>query len=352
MSENFTFRRYKNGDFEDYKNLYLDVYSNKIDEAFFNWKNVKNPIVNNEPIIYLIFNEDNKLIGSNSFFPGKMTYNGIEYLGVQSGDTMVTKEYRGKGLFQKVIKYAMDDLNKNGFSFIYGFANKNSHPGFVKLGFDTLCKVNTYIKILSYERVLTEKKGNIPGIRVVGRAADALISLISGSGKGDYIVEATDKFDDNTCSFINMIYNEGYYNGLVHQIKNKGFIEWKYDQKPYSKYDHITIRKDGVILAAFIVRIDESVGRKTGDIVEYFIRDRNSLVQYFKVLEKYYRKKSMNFISIWDISNNEVQNMGVKNKYIRREDEIFFIVKPLNDNLEFMSNMNIWHAVSGDSDTV
>ena len=91
-------------DLHEYKKLYFSVYSVEIADNFFYWKILKNPHRDNEVLIYLVLNENGEIIGANSFFPAKITFQSREFLIVQSGDTMVSKDYRRRGLFKKILK--------------------------------------------------------------------------------------------------------------------------------------------------------------------------------------------------------------------------------------------------------
>lgn len=62
----------------------------------------------------------------------------------QTVDTCVLERYRGMGLFRKITNYELGLLGSE--TFVYGFPNVNSYPGYVKMGwqvqrlFKTLCR--------------------------------------------------------------------------------------------------------------------------------------------------------------------------------------------------------------------
>jgi hypothetical protein len=51
---------------------------------------------------------------------------------VQSGDTMTHKNHMGKGLFITLARKTYELAAAEGASFVFGFPNENSYPGFVK----------------------------------------------------------------------------------------------------------------------------------------------------------------------------------------------------------------------------
>jgi len=54
---------------------------------------------------------------------------------LQSVDTLTDRDYRGKGLFIKLASQLYDEASRQGYSYVYGFPNESSGPGFFnKLG--------------------------------------------------------------------------------------------------------------------------------------------------------------------------------------------------------------------------
>ncbi|MBL7893954.1 MAG: GNAT family N-acetyltransferase [Bacteroidia bacterium] len=78
-------------------------------------------------------------------FPIKVKYQNKEYLAAQSGDTMTHPNHRGKGLFITLAKMTYDLSKQEGVSFVFGFPNENSYPGFVKkLDWNHYADINNY----------------------------------------------------------------------------------------------------------------------------------------------------------------------------------------------------------------
>ena len=65
-------------------------------------------------------------------FPIRASYDGKDMIIAQSGDTMTDPDHRKKGLFTKLAKETYDFAGKNGISFVFGFPNEFSYPGFKK----------------------------------------------------------------------------------------------------------------------------------------------------------------------------------------------------------------------------
>ncbi|MBU3144786.1 GNAT family N-acetyltransferase [Clostridium sp. CF012] len=344
MEENFLYRKYINSDFHNYCELFENVYSHKIDKEFFEWKHNLKGSINKEPFIYLVFNETGNLIGANSFFESKFKQNNKIYNAVQSGDTMVHMDYRGKGLFKKIIQFAFVDLKNYGVDFIFGFANNNSHPGFVKLGFETLYKVNNYLKILNYELIIQKKLSRIPFANLIGKSIDTFKKSVHLAS--NYNITITASITKEITDFI----SSNISNDLA-QIKDSALLNWKYFEKPNSNYELLVIKKDSIIEGVFITRI-ESQGMKSAAVMEYFMKNQDDFHKILKAVIQYYRNKNIGYLGTWEIGSNVYKNALLKNHLIKRNLEIYFIVKLLNEKVTEVLDLNLWHIVNGDSDTV
>ncbi|WP_368487773.1 GNAT family N-acetyltransferase [Clostridium sp. BJN0013] len=345
MDDSFLFRKYSDDDFEDYKNLYKSVYCKNIDKNFFRWKHSMNMSINQNPIIYLVVNGEKKIIGASSFFVTKLVYNGNKYDVVQLGDTMVSKEYRGKGLFKKSIGFALEDLKNSGYNGIFAFANSNSYPGLLKLGFDSLYKINLYVKVLNYEAMLRGKLGDKPGLNIIGKVLNFYTKLPKYSGD-KFNIEEADLLQSNILSFINEA-NKNY----IHLDKNRDYIKWKYLDKPECRYETVLIKNEKSIYAVFVIRIDNICGRKSGKIVEYFSKENKETSTYFNLISNYYTNKGLDYIEMWDVGNEHLKRILKKNKFIKRKVKLYFIIKAFNEKLESINDLSLWRICGGDADT-
>ena len=356
MEEKFSFRKFKMEDLDDYKTLFSIVYSTTIEDDFFCWKNLKNPDRDNEALIYLVLNEKGKIVGANSFFPAKLTFQNREFLIVQSGDTMVSSEYRRRGLWKELLKYAMKDLKEKGYGAILGIPISNSLPGLKSMGFEVLYEMNRFIKVLNFKNVLTSKLQNVPGIRLLGRAVDFFYGLLSFR-KCDHLYDIQ-KYDlSDTSAFYDGVTSEveQYIVNItpdrIRSIKDKSYLRWKYNEKPNSKYEMIIVRDGHAIIAVLVVRVEEHLGNKSCKVVEYFVDKSDDLDVAMKYVLNDYKKSKFSYLSIWDFGDEIVKRAYRRNLFFKQDLDLYFTVKLLDDDLRFLYDLGLWHIVEGDADT-
>lgn len=111
--------------------LHFELYGNKISS---NYYSSKVEIGLGYGSVGFVALSKGKLIANYSVFLNKKSLNSKNLLLAQSGDTMVSHLFQGKGLFKNLATKTYKALDEMGVSCVYGFPNFNSAPGFRSLG--------------------------------------------------------------------------------------------------------------------------------------------------------------------------------------------------------------------------
>ena len=107
--------------------LFEICFTDKIDPSLWEWAYLKNPA--GEPIIAVAL-EDGDIIAHYAMIPMPFMRDNSTLQGYLSMTTMVHPNFRKYGLFVELANMAYSQASKN--SFVYGFPNANSLPGFKK----------------------------------------------------------------------------------------------------------------------------------------------------------------------------------------------------------------------------
>ncbi len=81
---------------------------------------------------YIAYSSEGEPAAFYGVYSQPLIINGKEVLAAQSGDTMTHKNHTGRGLFIRLAEMTYKLAKENSISFIFGFPNNNSYPGFVK----------------------------------------------------------------------------------------------------------------------------------------------------------------------------------------------------------------------------
>lgn len=100
-----------------------------------------------EKCIRLVALDDKKVVGFQTFFYWPYTFNNKIYNVFQSGNSIVHSDYRGKGIFGKLLKYIDGHKRELNIDFLIGFPVEQSYNSFIRKGwnnpFNLIWKVKT-----------------------------------------------------------------------------------------------------------------------------------------------------------------------------------------------------------------
>lgn len=336
--EKYNIKQFDMKYYQEYKNLFLDTFGHEITKDKFEKKNIRNPFLKGDPIIYLIFHGD-KVIGSNSFFPIEVNIYNTTYLGVQSGDSMISKEYRGKGLFNLILSHSLDSLNNLGYKFIIGLPNKNSYSRFLKLGFKSIDKLTIYSTIVNIKHI--NKLSSNKALKVISKL-EILNNLLKipryFKQYKNLTIEKFDLFEDDIFDFI---FKSKPSNSTT--INNtKEYLKWKYDEKGIVKYifrENMSNKTIGVLICS----IEEG---NSMDIIDYFLEPNSkyNLVHIVNTLSLYLSKnEKIGNLSIWNLNNKDTAKFKNSLGFVERDREIYYIYKNLSNDkdMHMLDNLPI-----------
>ena len=99
--------------------------------------------------IRIVALDNKKVVGFQSFFYWPYKYNSKVYNSYQSGNSIVHENYRGKGIFGKILRYTDENKNNLGVDFLIGFPVEESYNSFIKKGWINPFNLTWQVKTLS-----------------------------------------------------------------------------------------------------------------------------------------------------------------------------------------------------------
>lgn len=121
---------YRPGDETLILQLFELSFGKKMSLEYWNWRFLQNPFTS---IHYIDLMWDGDiLVGHYAVSPVEMIVEGKKVLTALSMTTMTHPEYSGKGIFTKLAESLYQRIAQDGFEFVWGFPNNNSHYGFIK----------------------------------------------------------------------------------------------------------------------------------------------------------------------------------------------------------------------------
>jgi len=237
--ENFIVMSPKNLDFGELVKLQQEAFSEIIEktgtsylfsEDYYRWK--YSPPAGDARIALL--RDSAGLVAANSMYPLDILANGEKIRGWQSCDTATLLRGRGKGYFMKCIGALKDELESEDLFF--GYPNRNSLPGLVKLGWSHHSDIRTWIRIL-------------PG----------------GKTAGHHFIEKLEKFTAEQDIFSCELAARS--KGAMLD-RNSIYMNWRYKMHPLHEYEAYGWREGVRLLGVLVLRRAKISGKELAIVME------------------------------------------------------------------------------------
>lgn len=329
------------------------------------WKYLKNPVIHDKPTVFGTFHKaSGKLIGIRPFLACNVVLNGRIFKAAQPGDTVVHPDFRGQGLFSQMNRIAIEELGKEGYDLFFNFPNRNSQPGYLKMGWKIVLKFDESIAFSDFSRVVKDTTNNsiykfLAKLMFISMSNLAKITekLINDTQLNSYKVNVNieDKYDD---SIENLWLSK--VNNRFRVRRDEKYLNWRFKERPDKAYEYWTIRRKGDLLAYVITTTSDRWGSKECQIVDFNFTEQD----YFFIILKEVLKsfsKTCNFVSILACTESDIfrrlNKLGFMHRfqfpYSLAMPDRNFLVRVVNPELlEYdLYDGAMWSLRSGDQDT-
>lgn len=217
------------------------------DTEFVRWKYYENPA--GEGRLYFAEDEHRGMIcGAYNVIAWDMLIGGRHVKCAQSVDTMVHPRCRGEGVFQKLFRFAADQLASENVPFIIGFPNHTAFSKFMKLGWRNPTHLRTFALVLDVRKFL-EKNGGMTR-RMAIRAGNCLLDYRNGrhcfrNGNKNLNISSVRSFDELPSGI--------HQSADVQTWRDAGFLEWRYVKRPKNTYEILKVSANGTSPLYFVL---------------------------------------------------------------------------------------------------
>jgi hypothetical protein len=325
---------------EEIISLHNSVFHTNVTPEIWKWKHLDNPFTCSDPSISVALYND-RVVGANCFMPLELSYGKNIIKAVQSCDSMLLPEYRGKGLFFKIFRLGAEYYKEQGTSIIYGFPNDNSMRPLLKEGFMKVWQIDELIKILRPEKVISGRVNNA----VVRKAISYIYEKVyqKNSNKYNrYFVNATDSYPSILDDMNNLCSND-----CLDISRSEIFYKWRIDNNPLYDFEYLYIEYEGKLLGYALIG-----GRKAADAVNFgYIVDclvlNNDIEVYNALIERAVRElshKGYDCVITWEMHNKILKqqlvreygfqsNISFPYRYLKTHgNNFYYIVYNMNQN--------------------
>ena len=271
--------------------------------------------------IRLVALENDIVVGFQSFFYWPYQYNGIAYNSYQSGNSLVHPDYRGKGIFQKLLNFLDDNKETFDIDFLVGFPVEASYNSFIKNNWINPFNLEWHIKIINpLACIFSTKKINEHFEKIYS-------SPSTKNSSNKFRLSSSQEFVD---------WRNNYSNA-------NDYIFHNFNDNDHKICFHLKFNKRNKWLNELII----------GDI-KTNCYDQDFLNKAFKSLSR--RALKSKAITAITFATNTCKNNDVmlqtikKNLFFKLNKSIYFITKPFK-KIENISNPENWILYRSDIDT-
>lgn len=282
-------------------------------------KHYENPL--GDSLVFGAYYEG-KLVGMNSYMPVEYVYEGEVIPMLQSCESGVLPEYQGKGIWSKVVKYAVNYVFRNTkYQAVIGFPNYiNSYPGFKKMGWETLFDMNNYVLVNNPKEFSRNLFKGKKALQIIGR-------LIFIQRTGVWLLGCGyNKYEINECVLDDLIWDDNQ--NVLSVTHSDELLEWK---KSYKNIKTVAIKADGKTIATGIYSFGEYDGAQIIKLEKCVLCETSSisLQKAVALICKYLAQKypHIAFIRVWTLQKSALESAMKRLLFLKSSHPNPFIIK-------------------------
>lgn len=233
--------------------------------------------------------------------------NGIKKKIAMVQDVGVSEAARGKGVFRKLAEYATEQLLKSEVNMIYTFPNGKSIHTFLKYnGYTKIETFSTFILPIKIENIIAAKINFLNIHKVIGVVSDFFYSSKMPSLLPDYKIELNAKLSPEMVDLF-LAFNAQFKNAL---LRDYDYLHWRFEEKPHDNPYFFTATKNGILVAAAIISIEDLLGSKAAVVLDFACKSPIDFAQLMAHLRKnsrvYFKEKLGMFYTSTSNTNNDL----------------------------------------------
>lgn len=293
-----------------------------------------------------------RIVGSDAFFPWRLTLNGRLVPAIQMANAMVLPAYRRRGIFTALIKEGLQRLKNLGIEFVYGFPNQRAVPGHRKAGAVTLGRIVRVMRPINLARLSSRfQKGGgvICGLARLSRYASFSLPHRRRLEREGLQCRAVDRCDER---FDDLWMRRPADLGIA-AVRDREFLHWKYESRPFREYTVWALESRGrsnVLLGYAVSTVREGVL----SIVDMLVAGEDEASHARSLIHGLIdqaQRRGCGAASFHALEGNRYLHAFYRNGFVPYSRRDTAIVYPLVDaGSEYVTDCRNWHLTMGDQE--
>lgn len=350
-------RKYKKGDEKGIISLFNEIYNTSREEKYWQWQFMDNPI--GEPII-VIGEEDSKVIGQCTLLPTTISIKGEEVLAGESIDTMINKEFRGKGLYEEMAIKSYEIGKEEGMKIRVGFPTQEAYKGLFGDLIDAkfVTDIPLFINIYKMENFLI----GIVKLRILAKIL-AIPSLLITKFiyrekkikiREDYVIKEIYEFNEE----FDILWDKIKINSPIMTKRSSEYLNWRIKDHPTIDYKTFAAYVNDKLVGYIVLKSEKRKVRKNADlyvgtIVDMVGIDEDVISALYFQAKKYFKSLNIDFVVSWASDSMKYRQLLIDLGFYKTKGGLPFVVKELSGDKEledYIGAEENWYLMPIDSD--
>jgi hypothetical protein len=290
-------------------------------EKYWRWKHLENPF-GQSPV--LLAEEGGVIIGVRAFMQWKWTDGQNVFNALRAVDTATHPQHQGKGIFKKLTLQLIQSSSE--MDFIFNTPNKQSKPGYLKMGWEEAGRLPLNIKIVNPFR---------PLIRALRR--DSTVAYEQTSSLADALTHP---------NLEDLLVNRATVPGKIKTMYSRSYLQWRYANVPVAKYEAVTVEQQGILRAMLIYRPKMSALGQELRVTDVFTRSHDDTVLLRRQLWQRIQDSKVDYIASSGTSSRQsVFSQSVVSRFVKGP---AVTVRKVKTDVNVLIGFGQWHPSLGD----
>ncbi|MBL6992775.1 GNAT family N-acetyltransferase [Desulfobacula sp.] len=269
------------------------------------------------PLIFWVYLSKGPCIGMSALiFRAYWKNNKKIYLAV-SGDTSISKDYRGKGIGKKLFKYITVFLEKNK-NYGFGIGTPVVTSILSSIGWKKVDKLYSYVYLIDSSEKINEKINHKSLSKVLGYFYSIFCKVkLSFFNTSAYQLKKVHNFDHD----FEMFWENFDKTGIILRDRSLPILEWRYLKHPRHTFTTLKFFKHNTFIGFLIYRTDDNYNITIYDVLVN--RDESAMVLSLFIKYFFKKKKSHKLEMILINETHFLSGMLQKVGFFMRTEDIF-----------------------------
>jgi len=329
--------------------VFGEMEKDKLDPRFWPWEFMGGP--DGKALIYIVEDGD-KIVGHFADLPRKFFDHGKVVRGTLSVDLMVAPDYRRKGIFGEMGRYAIRRVkNENGLFMTAYPIRPETINGFKKIGWKEVVKLPVLVYPIRFSGIVNRYLHFPPLNLLVGGLTKFFYTLLfcrqMKKGFSKVEMEGVSRFDDAFERF----WNKALSLYPIMGVRDRDYMTWRYFRHPTRTYTIYRAMEKGEMRGFIILRKVDLLAFNSAVIVDLLALDVDALTALVEKGIAYSQREGVDLLGFMVPETHPYYHLLRKHGFLRSPKTFLFMLYSHEEDKELLDPKG-WYVNWGDTDVI